>query len=66
MAILTNPATHRQWESYGPDGQARLVESLHTRRLGQAEDIANAVLFFSSEQAAWVTGQVLSVDGGRS
>ncbi len=64
--ILTNPATHKQWESYGPDGQKRLVESLHTRRLGRAEDIANAVLFFASEQAAWITGQVLSVDGGRS
>ena len=64
--ILTNPATHKQWESYGADGQKRLVESLHTRRLGRAEDIANAVLFFASEQAEWVTGQVLSVDGGRS
>ena len=64
--ILTNPATHKQWDSYGPDGQKRLIESLHTRRLGRAEDIANAVLFFASEQAQWITGQVLSVDGGRS
>ncbi len=64
--ILTNPATHKQWASYGLDGQQRLVESLHTRRLGRAEDIANAVLFFASEQAGWITGQVLSVDGGRS
>lgn len=64
--ILTNPATHRQWEGYGPDGQRRLVESLHTRRLGRAEDIANATLFLASEQASWITGQVLSVDGGRS
>ncbi len=64
--ILTNPATHKQWASYGSDGQQRLVESLHTRRLGCAEDVANAVLFFASEQAGWITGQVLSVDGGRS
>ena len=64
--ILTNPATHRQWEGYGLDGQRRLVESLHTRRLGRAEDIANATLFLASEQASWITGQVLSVDGGRS
>jgi 3-oxoacyl-[acyl-carrier protein] reductase len=64
--ILTNPATNRQWDGYGPEGQRRLVDALHTRRLGHAEDIANAVLFFASEQANWITGQVLSVDGGRS
>jgi 3-oxoacyl-[acyl-carrier protein] reductase len=64
--VLSNPATQRQWESYGPEGQKRLVESIHTKRLGTPEDIAAAVLFFASEEAAWITGQVLSVDGGRS
>ena len=64
--ILSNPATERQWESYGPDGQRRLVENLHTRRMGRPEDIAAATLFLASEQASWITGQVLSVDGGRS
>lgn len=34
------------------------------KRLGEAEDIANAVLFLSSEEASFVTGQVLRVDGG--
>jgi 3-oxoacyl-[acyl-carrier protein] reductase len=64
--VLSNPATRRQWESYGPEGQRRLVDSIHTRRLGAPEDIAAATLFFASEQAGWITGQVLSVDGGRS
>jgi 3-oxoacyl-[acyl-carrier protein] reductase len=64
--VRSNPATERQWESYGPEGQARLIESIHTRRLGGAEDIANAVLFLASEQAGWISGQILSVDGGRS
>ncbi|CAD5287194.1 Short-chain dehydrogenase [Bosea sp. 62] len=64
--VRSNPATERQWESYGPDGQKRLIESIHTRRLGTSEDIAHASLFFLSEQASWVTGQILSVDGGRS
>jgi 3-oxoacyl-[acyl-carrier protein] reductase len=64
--VRSNPSTERQWQSYGAAGQQRLVESIHLRRLGQASDIAHAVLFFASEQAGWVSGQVLSVDGGRS
>jgi 3-oxoacyl-[acyl-carrier protein] reductase len=64
--VLSNPTTGRQWDSYGPDGQKRLLDSIHTRRLGTPEDIANAALYFASEQAAWVSGQILSVDGGRS
>ncbi|MGF7053197.1 3-oxoacyl-[acyl-carrier protein] reductase [Bosea sp. OAE752] len=64
--VRSNPATERQWQSYGPEGQKRLVESIHTRRLGTPQDIANATLFFLSEQAGWISGQVLSVDGGRS
>jgi 3-oxoacyl-[acyl-carrier protein] reductase len=64
--VRSNPSTERQWERYGAEGQARLIESIHTRRLGTADDIASAVLFLASEQASWVSGQILSVDGGRS
>ena len=34
------------------------------RRLGSAEDIARAALFLASDWAGFVTGQILSVDGG--
>jgi 3-oxoacyl-[acyl-carrier protein] reductase len=64
--VRSNPATERQWESYGAEGQARLIESIHTRRLGTADDIAAAVLFLASAQANWISGQIVSVDGGRS
>jgi 3-oxoacyl-[acyl-carrier protein] reductase len=36
------------------------------RREGEPEDIANAVLFLTSEEANFVTGQILAVDGGRT
>jgi 3-oxoacyl-[acyl-carrier protein] reductase len=64
--VLSNPTTVRQWESYGADGQKRMVDAIHTRRLGRPEDIAAAALFLASEPAGWITGQILSVDGGRS
>jgi len=63
--IRTNPATERQWESYGPEGQKALVERIALKHLGTAQDIANAVLFFASDLAGFVNGQILSVDGGK-
>jgi 3-oxoacyl-[acyl-carrier protein] reductase len=62
--IRSNPATERQWASYGPDGQAALVAGITMRRLGKPEDIANGVQFFASERSSWVTGQILAIDGG--
>ena len=64
--VLSKPATQRQWESYGTEGQQRLIENIHTRRLGRPQDIAGAVVFLASGAASWISGQILSVDGGRS
>ena len=63
--VRSNASTERQWESYGADGQRALVERIALKRLGTPEDIASAVLFFASDHANWITGQVLSVDGGK-
>lgn len=64
--VLSNPSTERQWASYGPEGQAKLLERIHTRRLGTPDDIAAAAAFLVSDAAAWISGQILSVDGGIS
>ena len=63
--VRSNPSTEKQWESYGPEGQQTLVERIALKRLGTAQDIANAVIFFASDLGSFVNGQILQVDGGR-
>jgi 3-oxoacyl-[acyl-carrier protein] reductase len=64
--VRSNPTTERQWEAMGEAGQRQLLASIATRRLGLPDDIAHAVLFFAAEASGWITGQTLSVDGGRT
>ena len=63
--VRSNPTTEQQWQSYGEEGQQRLLENIALKRLGSPDDIAGGVLFFASEHASWITGQTLSIDGGR-
>ena len=44
--------------------QEALVRAIPMRRVAQPEDVANAIAFFASEAAGYITGQVLSVSGG--
>ncbi|MDX7950513.1 SDR family NAD(P)-dependent oxidoreductase [Lichenihabitans sp. Uapishka_5] len=63
--VRANPATERQWEAMGAEKQERLLDAIALKRLGTPADIANAVMFFASDQAGWISGQVLGVDGGK-
>jgi 2-hydroxycyclohexanecarboxyl-CoA dehydrogenase len=40
------------------------VKAIPLRRFGKASEVADAILYFASERASYVTGQVLSVNGG--
>jgi 3-oxoacyl-[acyl-carrier protein] reductase len=63
--VLSNPTSIRQWEDLGPDGQRAFFNNLAVKRLGTAEDMAFAALFFAADEASYITGQTISVDGGR-
>lgn len=47
-----------------PDIQTKLFEQIPLQRLGQPHDVAALVRFLASDDAAYITGQVLQVDGG--
>ena len=53
---------------YLDDPQARkiLEERLPLARIGEPIDVANAALYFASDEANWVTGSILNVDGGKT
>ena len=64
--VRSNPTTERQWESYGPEGQQRLIDGIHIRRLGQADRHRQRRCVPGQRTGRWISGQILSVDGGRS
>ena len=46
------------------DIKKAIMENIPMKAFGETEDIANAVAFLASEEARYITGQVISVDGG--
>ncbi|WP_254528803.1 SDR family NAD(P)-dependent oxidoreductase [Natrinema gelatinilyticum] len=54
--------TDAEWEAT----KEKMARHYPLKRLGRPEDIANAMLFLASDEADWITGQALVVDGGFS
>ncbi len=49
-----------------PTARKVLEDRLPLNRIGEPVDVANAVLFMASDEASWITGAVLNVDGGKT
>jgi NAD(P)-dependent dehydrogenase (short-subunit alcohol dehydrogenase family) len=49
-----------------PENKADLMTTVPMARLGLSEELANAIVFIASDQASFITGHILNVDGGKS
>ena len=64
-AVLPGNIFTEGLEGMGPEYIAKMEASIPMRRLGTVADIANAALFFASDEAGYITGQTITVDGGQ-
>ena len=64
-AIAPGPTETGALEKTSGDYAREMIKSMPLQRLGQPADMADAALFLLSDQASWITGQVINVDGGQ-
>ncbi|MDR2071251.1 MAG: 3-oxoacyl-[acyl-carrier-protein] reductase [Treponema sp.] len=63
-AIAPGFITSDMTDALGEEAKAKMITVIPLKRAGMPEDIAEAALFLASDGASYITGQVLSVDGG--
>ena len=63
-AVLPGAILTPLWKGVSEREQQRYANMVPAKRLGTGEDIANAVLFLASDEASFITGTALTVDGG--
>lgn len=51
---------------YNDDIDPTLLRVIPLKRAGLPEDQANAAVFLASEESSWMTGQIMTIDGGQS
>ena len=64
-AIAPGPTDTAATRTQAGDAAKELVKGLALKRMGQPEDMVGACLFLLSEESAWLTGQIINVDGGQ-
>lgn len=64
-AVMPGNIATEGLDGLGPDYVAKMEAAIPLRRLGSVADVANAVLYFASDEAGYVTGQTIVVDGGQ-
>ena len=64
-ALAPGPTDTAATRTQAGDAAKELVKGLAIKRMGQPEDMVGACLFLLSDEASWVTGQILAVDGGQ-
>jgi 3-oxoacyl-[acyl-carrier protein] reductase len=64
-AVLPGNILTEGVEALGADYMASMTSAIPQRRLGSVEDIAYAALFLASDEASFITGQTIVVDGGQ-
>src|SRR5712672_1358602 len=64
-AVLPGNILTEGVEALGPDYMAKMTSAIPARRLGSVDDVAYVALFLASDEAGFITGQSLVVDGGQ-
>src|SRR4051812_32250073 len=64
-AIAPGPTDTEATRTQAGDAAKEIVRGLAIKRIGQPEDMVGACLFLLSDEASWITGQILAVDGGQ-
>jgi NAD(P)-dependent dehydrogenase (short-subunit alcohol dehydrogenase family) len=65
-AIAPGPTDTEATRTQAGDVAKEMVKGLALKRFGQPEDMVGAAVFLLSDESAWVTGQILAVDGGQT
>jgi NAD(P)-dependent dehydrogenase (short-subunit alcohol dehydrogenase family) len=65
-AIAPGPTDTAATRTQAGDAAKELVKGLALKRMGTPHDMVGAAVFLLSEESAWVTGQIIAVDGGQT